>query len=337
MKTEVWPFLVGRNRTQGYRTIVSPQILLEKGTSPLLAEAVGGDDSTPGSATYREIPDSPIGDISLVFRIVRATGQEFNIADSGTLKDEGGRPIRLIEGFVLRGRGKAMDNFVVTRKDFLAAHNAVKDAYRDFWYTTDKAFPEKTSQSFTLAPEGPDNESFLLNTMVPYVVKQPPPPHIRPPRQRRIRAVPYVAKQPPQWRPSRRFVFVGGVILILLILVVVIYELITFSLLTQTMTMFCDSLQKSDYGTAYTELSSNVQPKITEQRFSTFFAQNPQLVSCSFQLSNTVANSTPQAALTLQFKGEPAETIHLVLQQAGAFNWKIETNIVNELQNKQTQ
>jgi sRNA-binding regulator protein Hfq len=174
MKIEVWPFLVGRNRTLGYRSIMSPPFLFEAGVSTLLAEATGGRDSEPDTVTFREIQGSPVGNISLFFRIGPAKGQAYGMEDAEILKDEGGRAIRLIEGFALRGRIQAIDNFVVTHKDFYVTHEAVKHAYHEFWYTTDDSFPEKTSWPFTLFPEDPTNECLVLNTMAPFVVKHTP-------------------------------------------------------------------------------------------------------------------------------------------------------------------
>jgi len=149
MNTRVWPFLVGRNRTLGYQVIVSPRFLAENDHSRLLAYAAGGNDSTPGNATIREVLGSEIGTITVIFRVVRAQAQEYDIEGNDVLEDEGGRPIRLMEGVVVQGGIEQIKNIVLTQEDFQIVHEQVKKAYQVFW-ATNESFSEWTSQPLAL-------------------------------------------------------------------------------------------------------------------------------------------------------------------------------------------
>ena len=104
MSVQAWPFLIGRSETQGYSVLVSPHFITAQRQSSLLAKAAVGDESAPKTATYREIHSDVLGNISIVFRIIKATGQYYDIVNEEILKDEGGRPIQLMEGFVVNGR-----------------------------------------------------------------------------------------------------------------------------------------------------------------------------------------------------------------------------------------
>ena len=54
-------------------------------------------------AFYREIRNSKVGDITLVFRVMEATAENTGIEGDGVLKDAFGREIYLIEGIVFEG------------------------------------------------------------------------------------------------------------------------------------------------------------------------------------------------------------------------------------------
>lgn len=158
MTIEAWPFLVGRNKDLGYQTIVSPQFLSEADLAGLLAEAVGGDYSGLGSATYREILGSPVGDMSLVFRVVKAKAQDYGLGGEEVLFDRSGRSIRLIEGFVIRGSSGGLR---VSRNDFQITHEIVKDVYYDFWQAK-TTFEGISSQPFELSAENQESQQLRL-------------------------------------------------------------------------------------------------------------------------------------------------------------------------------
>ncbi|AUT03129.1 hypothetical protein CLI64_23465 [Nostoc sp. CENA543] len=130
---QAWPFLVGCNQYLDYRTIVAPSFMCESKTSSLLAKAAGGDLTEIGTAYYREIHNSKVGDLTLVFRVIEATSENTGLEGQGVLKDSFGREIDLIEGIVFKG---LQPDVVVTQKNIEEIHQEIIVHYQDFWNTT---------------------------------------------------------------------------------------------------------------------------------------------------------------------------------------------------------
>jgi WD40 repeat protein len=130
---QAWAFLVGCNQYLDYRTIVAPTFMCESKTSSLLAKAAGGDLTEVGTAYYREIHNSKVGDLTLVFRVIEATSENTGIEGQGVLKDSFGREIDLIEGIVFKG---LQPNIVVTQENLEEIHQKIIVHYQDFWNTT---------------------------------------------------------------------------------------------------------------------------------------------------------------------------------------------------------
>lgn len=132
---QAWAFLVGCNQYLDYRTIVAPSFMCESKTASLLAKAAGGDLTEIGTAYYREIHNSKVGDLTLVFRVIEATSENTGIAGQGVLKDLFGREIDLIEGIVFKGLQPNFD-FVVTQENLEEIHQKMIVYYQNFWDST---------------------------------------------------------------------------------------------------------------------------------------------------------------------------------------------------------
>ena len=134
MVTQAYPFLVSRNRSLDYRTVVAPSFLIDKGISSVLARAAGGNLTLPGYAICREIQGTQVGDFTLVFHIIEANQKDIypDKADE-ILIDPFGREIVFIEGVVLKERP---DKFVVTQGLFDSIHDQILNSYRSFWEDT---------------------------------------------------------------------------------------------------------------------------------------------------------------------------------------------------------
>lgn len=131
MKTiQAWGFLVSRNQYLDYRTIAAPNFMCEAGASSLIAKAAEGDLTETGSALYREVHNSKVGNLTLIFRIIEATENSVGIVGNGVLKDSFGRDIYLIEGIVLK---EIMPNIIITQENFAEAHKLLVKHYCDFW------------------------------------------------------------------------------------------------------------------------------------------------------------------------------------------------------------
>ena len=155
MSIIAWPFLVSRNTTFDYRVVVAPEYMVENRVSSLLAKAAGGDVTTPLSAYYRKVfhPNPEVGDSILLFRIVEANNAYIGLEGNESLKDNNGRTILLIEGFVVKGLLADSDKIVVTEDDLLEAHRRVQEYYQKFWYETDSTPPVRSSKPFDLPLE----------------------------------------------------------------------------------------------------------------------------------------------------------------------------------------
>lgn len=130
---QAWYFLVSRNQYLDYRTIVAPSFICESKASSLLARAAEGDLIEQDMAFYREIRNSKVGDLTLVFRVMEATAEDTGIEGDGVLKDAFGREIHLIEGIVFEG---LQPDIVVTKENFKEIHKQLVEHYREFWECT---------------------------------------------------------------------------------------------------------------------------------------------------------------------------------------------------------
>jgi WD40 repeat protein len=114
--------------------------MVEAGVSGLVANAAGSDPTAPGQARYREVRNTKVGDLTLVFRVTEATGE------SGNLIDGIGRPILWVEGLVFKGRRQEI---AISQDDLDRAHVAVEPQFRDFWKETTDT-PARASSPISL-------------------------------------------------------------------------------------------------------------------------------------------------------------------------------------------
>ena len=148
MGIEAWPFLVSRNAAFDYRVVVAPQYMIENKVTSLLAKAAGGDVTQQTFAIYREVrhPHPEVGASSLIFHITEANAQYIGLEGNEALKDQYGRPILLIEGFVVR----VQISIVVTEDDLLTAHWSMQEDYKAFWHETSSTPTVRPSASLNL-------------------------------------------------------------------------------------------------------------------------------------------------------------------------------------------
>lgn len=134
MTIQAYPFLVSRNRSLDYRTVVAPSVFINEGISNLLARAAGGNLTLPGYAIRREIRGTTLGDFTLVFHVIEANQKDiYPDTEDEALIDPFGREIVFIEGVVFKG---SPDEIIVTKELFDFIHKHVLDSYRSFWEDT---------------------------------------------------------------------------------------------------------------------------------------------------------------------------------------------------------
>ena len=125
-----WPFLVARGRREGFRTLLAPGFLIERGMHDVLARAAG---YVAGDTTSTRIADAAvegIGELRLVFASERLTYDAVGRPGpaAATFTEERGRPIEIIFGVVTRDL--AVD--ALCDDDLVAARTAAVSSYREF-------------------------------------------------------------------------------------------------------------------------------------------------------------------------------------------------------------
>lgn len=232
LRVEAWPFLVSRNSQLDYRPLVAHPSFLEKEVSFLLAEAVGGVPTPPDSAIYREIHHSPVGDVTLIFRVLLAERRFVDLPGSDPLSDQFGRAIKIFEGMVLEG---FVPHITVTKKDFQAVHEYIEPVYQNFWQEGKKRFPVQPSRSFYLSSESETNPRLELLIKAPLVMElapteSPPVPEKREDEPDQVSSVPQTLHMSEWERRYRRIRILIGILLVLLMIGVVVL-LVTFHVL----------------------------------------------------------------------------------------------------------
>ncbi len=172
MNKEVWCFLVSANKYLDYRTVVAPDFMCEKNYTFVLAQAAGGEITHKGTAYYRRIINSKVGDLTLVFRVIEAVETDIGISGDGNLKDSFGRVISLIEGIVFQGDVSAT-NIVVNSEKFNEVHKQIIEYYQFFWDEI-SPIPAYASQSFSLSEKENEDNAFQLLKLDDYIAGAKP-------------------------------------------------------------------------------------------------------------------------------------------------------------------
>lgn len=163
---QAWGFLVSRNQYLDYRTVVAPSFMCQAGASSILAKAAEGDLTGKDFALYREIHNSKVGDLTLVFRVIEATAEDTGIAGNGVLKDSFGREISLIEGIVFK---ELVPDVIVTHENIEEIHKQLVEYYRDFWDCT-TANSAILSEPLTLQTDNSSSVCLKYNKLKDYIV-----------------------------------------------------------------------------------------------------------------------------------------------------------------------
>lgn len=163
---QAWGFLVSRNQYLDYRTVVAPDFMCEAGASSILAKAAEGDVTEEGFATYREIHNSRVGNITLVFRVIEATAENTEVSGSGVLKDSFGRDIYLIEGIAV---AELIQNIIVTQETLEDNHKYLIKCYREFWDCTTPS-PAIQSKPFSLSFDEISSKCLKYNKLKKYIL-----------------------------------------------------------------------------------------------------------------------------------------------------------------------
>jgi branched-chain amino acid transport system substrate-binding protein len=131
---EGWSFLVARGRRTGYRTVLAPEFLVDRGLDGLLAASVAAAQYE-GAQRLVEVDVADIGRLTVAVMTERPSLRELDVdTESEELAtDEHGRPLRMLFGVVVLGRTRgavrdgdmqrARGDALVSYRRFLAAED----------------------------------------------------------------------------------------------------------------------------------------------------------------------------------------------------------------------
>lgn len=150
-KIEGWVFLISRSKNLGFRTIVAPDFMCDSRVSSFIESVAGGNVTEAKKAICRQIHNSPVGDLTLVFRVIETTYKDMGIPGDGIIKDSFGREIPFIEGVVFRNK---LTKIKVDEDIFAKIHNDIKHPYQAFWqWSSPKATIPSKLQNFETSSE----------------------------------------------------------------------------------------------------------------------------------------------------------------------------------------
>lgn len=158
---KAWPFLVSRNQSIDYRTIVCPKFIYNVGIHNILARTTEGELSEDKNAFIRIIKSREISPFTIVYQVFKATEKDININTQGEntlLKDSFGREIYLIKGFVLNGEHSDINFY---KNNIEEAYKNSIEGYREFWQSTDSYFTV-TSEAFDLIKGSEEDKLKLI-------------------------------------------------------------------------------------------------------------------------------------------------------------------------------
>jgi hypothetical protein len=147
--TSAWPFLVGRGRHEGYRTLLAPGFLVERDMYETLSEAT---PSVPAGVLGRaEVSCPGLGPLALTYTTERTgPGSGGSANGVGEWTDEHGRPLEMLYGVV--AHEPLSDTLVIG--DLRQAREDALDSYETFLAHEDD-FPVGISRPYPLPRDTP--------------------------------------------------------------------------------------------------------------------------------------------------------------------------------------
>ena len=141
MTLNAWSFLVSRNQSVDYKTIVAPDFIDAANLRSLLTKVTEGDRTPPDKANIRWIQRSKAGDFSIVFRVIEATAADIGETSGAILKDSFGRDIYLVEGLIIQGAPSSLGRSIKS-SNLEFVHAQMKLHYQRFWSTNETAISD---------------------------------------------------------------------------------------------------------------------------------------------------------------------------------------------------
>lgn len=158
MNIKAWPFLVSRNKSIDYQTVVAPKFICDEGIHNILSLATKGELTEPTDAYIRAIEFSRNRSYIIVYQVVNATEQDINpLGEKALITDDFGRGIYLIKGFVLEEKYDKEDIEDMIRKQDIddLYHKQLREYYTQFWQKNSLT-PPISSEAYSLEKNSSD-------------------------------------------------------------------------------------------------------------------------------------------------------------------------------------
>ncbi len=164
MSIKVWPFLISRNQSLDYRTIVAPDFIIDAKNTNLLIQVADGDLTEENEALFRQVKSPKLGYLTVVFRVIKAKKKDIEQEPQNeVLKDPFGREIYFYEGIVIKGKLNFSEVGEKIKNSHLEqAHDYLKKHYKDFWNTSNIHAIPATALSFQKDKNSPKLKLRLL-------------------------------------------------------------------------------------------------------------------------------------------------------------------------------
>jgi hypothetical protein len=132
MFIKAWPFLVTRNQSIDYKTVVAPDFISLANIRSLLNKASDDDCCEQGKVYVRRIQGSKVGDFTIIFRVSRARQTDIGESGNDTLKDPFGREIYATKGFIVQEHPSQILH-KIKRVHLKQVHYELIEKHRVFW------------------------------------------------------------------------------------------------------------------------------------------------------------------------------------------------------------
>lgn len=133
MAISAWTFLISRNQTIDYKTIVAPDFISQAKIRSLLLKVTDDDFTESKQIKIREVYGSEVGNFAVIFRSVTARRNDIGEEGNQVLKDSFGREIYWIEGLVFQKNQKELLQ-TIGEIHLDQSHQELQEKYREFWY-----------------------------------------------------------------------------------------------------------------------------------------------------------------------------------------------------------
>jgi hypothetical protein len=278
----------------------------------------------------RELRGLATGPVTVVYRSYNPRGDDYGLGEShpGALTDKFGRPVRIAEGFVVRGTADAVESPGIAEADLERAHAEVAAAYRDFW-KQDEAYARRTSDSFPLGANGdPRRTRQRVELIAAAPWRREPAADSR--TLRTAPSVPAFERAPARHGVRRSTLAVAAALVaVIAVISVVLSGALNGKSTPQASTPasvlaeFCRDLTDGRPGDAYGYMSEPLRSTVSQESFTgEVLSTAKRANTCSYTL-DVASAATAQGSVTITVDAAPPATWRVTLAPEPDSSWLI--------------